>query len=146
MFCSCSNGWTLSLRIQPPWPLRPSRTYPSFPFQPSLTTPNRNPSFLLPWACTYTAQALHSSPYFENVSPSLRLKPHLSFKDQLMTPAFQKLSGTSPLLSVSSFVPLPSLSTLQPHWSPCWPTQTPSSFSPSLHLAGCTTGFLFFRF
>lgn len=45
-------------------------------------------------------------------------------KDQLKLHPSQKLCGTRSLLSISSCISVPSLNTLQPHRSPCCPTNT----------------------
>lgn len=130
MFPSRSDGCTLSLRIQGPWPLRPSRSFPSLPFQPSLsllsiwTLLTHHPGPAQTLLKPFTAHPILK------MFPSFRLKPDLSFKDQLKLQPFQKLSGTSPLLSVPSCIPFPLLSTLQLHSPPCCPATTPSSFPP----------------
>lgn len=117
----------------------------------SLTTPSMNPSYPPPWASTYLAQALHSSPYFANVSlsqtqtlpvrqgPALSRQSHLasvsphsihsSHTGLLAVPLTHKLFPNFPLLApymagFSSFRFQPS-----PQKGPHWPSYLLSKFS-----------------
>lgn len=146
MFCSCSNGWTLSLRIQPPWPLRPSRTYPG-----SLSSLL---SLLPIWTLLiyYLESALTLlKPFIAH--PTLKMFPPRSDSNLIC----HSRTSSWPLLSRNSLGPALSspshLSSLCPHSVHsshtgllAGPLIPQALFPRSLHLAGCTTGFLFFRF